>query len=177
MGGLYRERGSAAYIRIDPAVHIASAIDADANYLSEKQEVMNMGMVKEFKEFALNGNMVDMAVGIIMGGAIGGLVSSLIENMINPIIGMFTGGTDFGSMTAKIGEKVEVIDGADVVSPLLLKYGAFLASFINFLVLAFVIFMIAKMVNNAKKRMGVSDPEAGPSEVDLLTEIRDSLRK
>ena len=136
-----------------------------------------MGMVKEFKEFALNGNMVDMAVGIIMGGAIGGLVSSLIENMINPIIGMFSGGTDFGTMATKIGESKQMVDGVETIQPLMLKYGAFIASFINFLVLAFVIFMIAKMVNNAKKRMGMTEPEAGPSEVDLLTEIRDSLRK
>ena len=136
-----------------------------------------MGMVKEFKEFALNGSMVDMAVGIIMGGAIGGLVTSLIENMINPIIGMVSGGQDFASMVAKIGQKTEMVDGAEKIIPLELKYGAFISSFINFLVLAFVIFMIAKMVNNAKKRMGMTEPEAGPSEVDLLTEIRDSLRK
>lgn len=136
-----------------------------------------MGMVKEFKEFALNGSMVDMAVGIIMGGAIGTLVGSLIENMINPIIGMFMGGTDFGTMAAKIGEKTEMIEGVETVVPLNLKYGAFIASFINFLVLAFVIFMIAKMVNNAKKRMGLAGPADGPTEVDLLTEIRDSLRK
>ena len=136
-----------------------------------------MGMVKEFKEFALNGGMVDMAVGIIMGGAIGTLVGSLIENMINPVIGMFMGGTDFGSMMTKIGERTEVVDGVETIMPLNLKYGAFISSFINFLVLAFVIFIMIKMVNNAKKKMGIATDPDGPTEVDLLTEIRDSLRK
>jgi len=136
-----------------------------------------MGMVQEFKEFALNGSMVDMAVGIIMGGAIGSLSSSLIENMINPIIGMFMGGSDFGTLMTKIGEKTETVDGVDTITPLMLKWGAFISAFINFLVLAFVIFLMIKMVNNAKRRMGIASDPAGPSEVDLLTEIRDSLAK
>lgn len=134
-----------------------------------------MGMISEFKEFALKGNMVDMAVGIVMGGAVGTLVGSLVENLINPIVGVFTGGQDFGSLSAKIGERT-LEDGT--VEPLLLNYGAFIGAFINFLILAFVIFMIVKMVNNAKNAMGLAEEEAaGPSETDLLAEIRDALKR
>lgn len=139
-----------------------------------------MGMIKEFKEFALKGNMVDMAVGIVMGGAIGTLVGSMVENLISPIVGLFTGGVDLGGLSTKIGERtVENADGQQVVEDLVLNHGAFITAFINFIILAFVIFMIIKMVNNAKKAMNLVEPEAapGPSEVDLLTEIRDSLKK
>ena len=139
-----------------------------------------MGMISEFKEFALKGNMVDMAVGIVMGGAIGTLVGSMVENLINPIVGKFTGGVDLGSLQASIGERtVTNEEGVDVIEQLMLNYGAFVTSFINFLILAFVIFLIVKTVNNAKKAMGLDKPgaPAGPSEVDLLTEIRDSLQK
>lgn len=136
-----------------------------------------MGMVKEFKEFALGGNMVDMAVGIIMGGAIGTLIGSMIENLINPIVGLFMGGQDLSSLGTQIGEGKQMVDGVETTVPLILKYGSFIGAMINFLILAFVIFMLAKMVNNAKKRMGMPGPGEGPSEVDLLTEIRDSLNK
>lgn len=139
-----------------------------------------MGMIQEFKEFALKGNMVDMAVGIVMGGAVGTLVGSMVENLINPIVGLFTGGVDLSTLFTKIGERtVEDADGQQVVEDLVLNYGAFISAFINFLILAFVIFMIIKMVNNAKKAMNLVEEEApaGPSEVDLLTEIRDSLKK
>lgn len=134
-----------------------------------------MGMISEFKEFALKGNMVDMAVGIVMGGAVGTLVGSLVENLINPIVGVFTGGQDFSTFGIKIGEST--VDGK--VVPLELQIGSFIGAFINFLILAFVIFMIVKMVNNAKNAMGVAEEEApaGPTETELLTEIRDALKR
>ncbi len=133
-----------------------------------------MGMISEFKEFALKGNMVDMAVGIVMGGAVGTLVGSMVTNLINPIVGLFTGGQDFGAMATKIGESVDA-DGKTV--DLMLNYGAFISAFINFLILAFVIFIMVKVVNNAKKSMGMVEEEApaGPSDNDLLVEIRDAL--
>ena len=132
-----------------------------------------MGMISEFKEFALKGNMVDMAVGIVMGGAIGKVVGSLVSDMINPVVGMFTGGTDFGSMSTLLKEAEG--DG----EPLVLRWGAFIDAFIQFLILAFVVFLIVKAFNNAKKRLIAEKPPApaGPSEVELLTEIRDSLRR
>ncbi len=130
-----------------------------------------MGMISEFKEFALKGNMVDMAVGIVMGGAVGVLVTSLVENLINPIVGKFTGGVDFSKFGIKIGEN-------EAGEALNLGVGAFIGAFINFLILAFVIFMIIKIVNNAKKSMGIADEApAGPSDNDLLSEIRDALVK
>lgn len=135
-----------------------------------------MGMIQEFKEFALKGNLVDMAVGIVMGGAIGTLVGSMVENLINPLVGLATGGQDFAEFAIQIGQKTAE-DGT--VTPLLLNIGAFVGAFINFLILAFVIFMIIKVVNAAKKQLDLVEEEApaGPSEVDLLTEIRDSLKK
>ena len=133
-----------------------------------------MGMIKEFKEFALAGNMVDMAVGIVVGGAVGKLVGDMVENLINPVVGLFTGGVDFGHLQTQLNPTAA--EGADAIH---LKYGAFFSSFINFLILMLVIFIIVKAVNNAKKRLGMVKEKApaGPSEVDLLTEIRDALKK
>jgi large conductance mechanosensitive channel len=151
-----------------------------------------MGMISEFKEFALKGNMVDMAVGIVMGGAIGTLVGSMVSNLINPIVGLFTGGQDFSALSYPIGSREvaklddagkPVLDAAGEaimsVEPLMLNYGAFISAFINFIILAFVIFMIVKTVNNAKKAMDMEKEEApaGPSDNDLLVEIRDALKK
>ena len=150
-----------------------------------------MGMISEFKEFALKGNMVDMAVGIVMGGAVGGVVNSMVTNLINPIVGLFTGGQDLASLSTKIGSReVAVLDakGAPVMEndevvmkaeDLMLNYGAFITAFFNFLILAFVIFLIVKTVNNAKKAMGMTEEKApaGPSDNQLLTEIRDALVK
>ena len=138
-----------------------------------------MGMVQEFKEFALKGNMVDMAVGIVMGGAIGGLVKSMVDNLINPIVGLFTGGVDLSSLTITLKDAVPVTDGGEGVPALLFQYGSFITAFINFLILAFVIFMIVKAVNTAKQQLNLvkEAAPAGPSEVDLLKEIRDSLKR
>ena len=129
-----------------------------------------MGMIKEFKEFALGGSLVDMAVGIVMGGAIGTLVKAMIDNLISPLIGKFSGGVPFDQWGIPIGENAA--DG----SPLELKVGAFINAFIQFLVLALVIFIIVKMVNTAKKRM-LEEAPAGPTDTELLTEIRDALKR
>ena len=134
-------------------------------------------MFKEFREFALGGSLMDMAIGIIMGGAIGALVGSMIENLINPIVGLFMGGQDLSSLTMKIGEGMQMVDGVETPVPLMLNYGAFIGALINFLILAFVIFMLARMINNAKKKMGMPMPGDGPTDIDLLTEIRDSLKR
>ena len=135
-----------------------------------------MGMIQEFKEFALKGNMVDMAVGIVLGGAVGKLVGSMVDNLINPIVGLFTGGGDLARGGIQIGKTVAE-DGTEV--PVLLNIGAFVSAFIDFLILAFVIFMIVKMVNAAKQALVAEKPAvpAGPSEVELLQEIRDSLKR
>lgn len=132
-----------------------------------------MGMIQEFKEFALKGNMVDMAVGIVMGAAVGKLVGSLVENMINPVVGVFLGGTDLG----QFGYVLKPAEGD--AAALVLRWGDFINAFIQFLILAFVVFMIIKAVNAAKRQLNLvkEAAPAGPSEVDLLTEIRDALQK
>jgi len=127
-----------------------------------------MGMLKEFKEFALKGNMIDMAVGIIIGGAIGKLVGSLVNDVIMPPIGVLMGGVDFTDLGYTL--KAAAGDAPAVV----LKYGAFIQNFIDFMILAFAIFMMIKMINSMKKK---EEEPAPSSEEVLLTEIRDLLRK
>ncbi len=132
-----------------------------------------MGMLKEFKEFALKGNMIDMAVGIIIGGAVGKLVTSLVNDVIMPPIGVIMGGTDFSGIGYTLKE------AAGDAPAVVLKYGAFIQSFIDFMILAFAIFMMIKMINSMKKKEEAApeeDPAPSNEEV-LLTEIRDLLSK
>ncbi len=132
-----------------------------------------MGMISEFKDFALKGNMVDMAVGIIIGGAFGTIVKSLVEDVIMPPIGMVTGGVDFSNMGYIVGQDAK---GADI----LIKYGNFLNALIAFLIVAFVLFMLVKGMNKAKAKMMQEEaetPKAPPAQEVLLTEIRDLLKK
>ena len=132
-----------------------------------------MGMIKEFKEFALKGNLVDMAIAFVMGAAFGKVTSSFIDGMVMPAIGMLTGGVDFNDM--KYVLKVAEGDNAEVA----IKYGAFITVAIEFLVVAFVMFMVIKAMNNMKKKEAeapAAPPE--PSSTDkLLAEIRDAVRK
>lgn len=150
-----------------------------------------MGLIKEFKEFAMKGSLVDMAVGIVVGGATSTLVGSMIDNLINPITSLFMGSGGLSGLKAKIGEGSfeKVVNGVaqkdpegNVImetGPLYLKYGAFLDAGLKFLILMAVIFMIIKVVNSAKEAAGLDEPEApsGPSDNDLLVEIRDALAK
>lgn len=121
-----------------------------------------MSLVSEFKEFAMRGSLVDMAVGIIIGAAIGKVVSALVDNMLMPVIGMALGGKDFSSLAWSIGE-------ANI------GYGAFIQAMIDFLIIAFVIFMLLRALNNLRDSSS-SDDDSDQSEVELLTEIRDLLK-
>ena len=122
-----------------------------------------MGMVSEFKEFAMKGSMMDMAAGIIIGAAIGKMVGALVDNILMPIIGAAMGGVDFSSLSMKVGEAA-------------IGYGAFIQALIDFLIIAFVIFMILRTINSLKKKE--EEAPAEPAEdVALLTEIRDLLKK
>ena len=138
-----------------------------------------MGMIKEFKEFAMKGNVVDMTVGIVIGGAFGGIVKSLVNDVIMPPIGMMLGKVDFSKM--KYVLKEAAMEGDKVIDAVAINYGAFINVVINFIIVAFAIFMVVKLMNNAKKRMEKEKEEAPkedpkPSdEVVLLTEIRDAL--
>lgn len=132
-----------------------------------------MGMISEFKDFAVKGNMLDMAVGIIIGGAFGTIISSLVGDVIMPIIGFFAGGLDFSQLGYNLGA------GADG-EPVVVKYGLFFNALIAFIIVAFVLFMIIKSVNKAKEAAGMADEEAEeetPRQEVLLEEIRDALKR
>lgn len=139
-------------------------------------------MLKEFKEFALRGNLVDMAIAFVMGGAFGKIVTAFVDGMVMPLVGLLTAGKDFSKLVWEIkpGSK-EVIDASGQVTsaalePVAIKYGAFITVAIDFIIVAFVMFMIVKGINKMKKAQPVVDP--GPSnEEKLLMEIRDALKK
>ena len=141
-------------------------------------------MLNEFKAFIAKGNVMDMAVGIIVGAAFTAIVSSMVADLINPIIGLFTGGVDFTNNYAVLSGDVPAgasLEAAREAGASVFAYGSFLMAVINFLIIAFVVFMV-KMVNRiksaAEKPKDVA-PEvpAGPSELDVLLEIRDQLAK
>jgi large conductance mechanosensitive channel len=129
-----------------------------------------MSLASEFKEFAMKGNVVDMAVGVIIGAAFGKIVSSLVENVIMPPLGKMLSGVDFADMASTIGQAP---DGA----PILLKYGAFLQTIFDFVIIAFVLFLALKGINKLKKPAPNAPPPAPPRSEVLLEEIRDLLKK
>ena len=138
-----------------------------------------MGMIKEFKEFAMRGNVIDMAVGIVIGGAFGGIVTSLVNDVIMPPIGMLMSGVDFSKMGLVLKEASTGADGKEQAA-VVLGYGKFINAGINFLIVAFAIFMVVKLMNEAKKRFEsekpAAPPAAPPADIQLLTEIRDALK-
>ncbi|MGB5255764.1 MAG: large-conductance mechanosensitive channel protein MscL [Woeseiaceae bacterium] len=127
-------------------------------------------MLKEFKDFAMRGNVVDMAVGIIIGAAFGKIVSSLVSDVIMPPIGMAMGGVDFSNLAISLGE------GAEAAS---INYGVFINTVLDFLIVAFAIFMVIKGLNSMKKKEEEkpAEPPKPSKEEVLLTEIRDLLAK
>ncbi len=132
-----------------------------------------MGMISEFKDFAVKGNVVDMAVGIIIGAAFGKIVASFVNDILMPPIGVMIGGVDFAQLAVTIKEAAE---GAEAVT---INYGAFIQSCVDFLIVAFAIFMAVKVMNSLKKKEEEKPEEpAKPAEdIVLLTEIRDLLQK
>ena len=128
-----------------------------------------MGFIKEFKEFAMKGNVMDMAVGVIIGGAFGKIVSSLVDDVLMPLIGKITGGVDFTSLAVTLGE------GENAAK---LNYGTFIQNIIDFLIIAFCIFLMIKGMNKlSKKKEEEPAPEPEPSnEEKLPAEIRDLLK-
>jgi large conductance mechanosensitive channel len=140
-----------------------------------------MGLVSEFKTFAMRGNVMDMAIGIIIGGAFGKIVASFVNDVIMPPIGLLVGGVDFSEL--KVVMKEAVMQGTEIVTPAVtLNYGSFVNSVIDFLIIAFAIFMMIKAMNNMKKKEEVAPapapaPPEPSNEEKLLTEIRDLLKK
>jgi len=139
-----------------------------------------MSMMSEFKDFALKGNVMDMAVGIIIGGAFGKIVASLVNDLLMPLVGLAMGGVSFADLYAALdGNTYESLAVAEEAGAAVFKYGAFIQSSIDFVIIAFVIFMMVKAMNNMRKKQEEA-PAAPPEpseEVTLLTEIRDSLAK
>ena len=139
-----------------------------------------MSMVSEFKDFAMKGNVMDMAVGIIIGGAFGKIIASLVGDVLMPVIGKFMGGISFTDMYKALdGNTYESLAAAEEAGAALMKYGSFFQNIVDFVIIAFVIFMIIRSMNKAKKaEEEAPEAPAEPSdEVKLLTEIRDSLSK
>lgn len=129
-------------------------------------------MLKEFRDFAMRGNVVDLAVGVIIGGAFGKIVSSVVNDIIMPFLGLLTGGIDLS------GLKYIIREGVDGLPPLAIKYGMFLQSVIDFVIIAFSIFLFIKVLMKLKKEEKTDAAPAAPKEeVVLLSEIRDLLKK
>jgi large conductance mechanosensitive channel len=131
-----------------------------------------MGMLQEFKEFAIKGNVIDLAVGVIVGAAFGKIVSSFVADVVMPPIGVMVGGVDFSKLAVTLKEKVGDVPAVT------LNYGVFLQTIVDFTIIAFVIFMVIKMINSLKRAEAAAPeaPHAPTKEELLLTEIRDLLR-
>jgi len=129
-------------------------------------------MMSEFKNFAMRGNVVDMAVGIVIGGAFGKIVSSFVNDVLMPPIGMMMGGVDFSELAVVLKE------ASGEAAAVTLNYGIFVQTVLDFLIIAFAIFMVIKAMNNMKKKEeeAPAEPPKPSAEVELLTEIRDSLK-
>ncbi|NCT94092.1 MAG: large-conductance mechanosensitive channel protein MscL [Chitinophagaceae bacterium] len=145
-----------------------------------------MGMLKEFKEFAMRGNLVDIAVAFVMGASFGKIVTSFVDGIVMPIIGTLTGGVDFSDKVIVLKDAVaEVKDAAGTVvtkaaDAVTIKYGLFITNLFDFIVVAFAVFLVIKAINRMKKAepAAAPAPPPGPTESEkLLAEIRDSLKK
>lgn len=140
-------------------------------------------MIKEFRDFIARGNVMDMAVGIIIGAAFTAIVSSMVADLINPIISLIIGGIDFSGMYVLLGSgEFASITAAEEAGAAVFAYGRFIMAVVNFLIIAFVVFMLVKAVNRArdaaiKKPVPEAEAHAGPTELEILMEIRDALKK
>ena len=134
-----------------------------------------MSFISEFKEFAMRGNVIDMAVGVVIGGAFGKIVSSLVGDVIMPVVGVLTGGVNFTDLKLTLKEAAE---GAPAVT---INYGSFIQTMVDFLIIAFCIFCVIKALNTLKNKLPKEEPATAepetPADIALLTEIRDLLKK
>ncbi len=139
-----------------------------------------MSMVKEFKEFAVKGNVIDMAVGLIIGAAFKAIVSSFVKDVVMPPIGKALGGVDFAKLFINLSEtSYATLAEATAASAPVIKYGVFIQTVVDFIIIAFVIFMVVKGINASKKKEeeAPAEPAPTPEDIVLLREIRDSLKK
>ncbi len=135
-----------------------------------------MGMMSEFKEFAMRGSVVDLAVGVVIGTAFGKIVSSLVDGVVMPLVGLLLGGVNFSQLSITLKDAVIGPDGKETAAAVLLKYGAFIQTVVDFLIIAFVIFLAIKALNSLKRKQAEAPPAAPPDDIRLLTEIRDALK-
>lgn len=136
-----------------------------------------MGIASEFKEFALKGNVMDLAVGVIIGGAFGKIVDSLVGDIVMPVVGKIFGGLDFAnSFIPLAGQTATTLAEAKKAGPVL-AYGNFITILINFVILAFVIFLMVRQMNRMKREAPAAPPAPPAEDIVLLREIRDALKK
>ncbi|MET4578761.1 large conductance mechanosensitive channel protein MscL [Ottowia thiooxydans] len=137
-----------------------------------------MGIISEFKEFAIKGNAMDLAVGVIIGAAFGKIVDSIVGDLIMPIAGKVVGGLDFSNYYIPLAGQASGLALVEAKKlGAVFAYGSFITILVNFLILAFIIFLMVKQINRLKKAEPAPAPEAPPEEVELLREIRDSLKR
>lgn len=142
-----------------------------------------MGMLQEFKEFAVKGNVIDLAVGVIIGGAFGKIVTSMVEDVIMPIVGAVFGNLDFTNLYVALGKVPDgtpaTLAGLKAAGVPTLAYGSFITVALNFTIMAFIIFIMVKQINRLKRQAPEAPPAAPvvPEDIALLREIRDSLKK
>lgn len=139
-----------------------------------------MSIIQEFKAFAMRGNVVDLAVGVVIGGAFGKIVNSLVTDVVMPVVGSLVGGADFKHLYLNLGsETYASLEAAEKAGAPLLKYGAFINSVVDFTIIAFAIFMAVKVINRLKREEPTAPaaPAPTPEDILLLREIRDTLKK
>lgn len=135
-------------------------------------------MLKEFKEFIMTGNVIDLAVAVILAGAIGLVINGFVGDIMMPIVGHFAGGVDFADLKVVLDEAVVAADGTVTKAENAIMYGKWVNAIINLIIVGFVLFMMVKAYNKSKKPVVEEAPaDPGPSEIDLLKEIRDALKK
>lgn len=140
-----------------------------------------MGFIQEFKQFAMRGNVIDLAVGVVIGGAFGKIVDSLVKDVIMPPVGALLGGVDFKHLYLNLGStSYDTMEAAEKAGAPLIKYGAFINSMVDFTIIAFAIFVAVKAINKLQRQRQEEPPAAPPptpEDILLLREIRDALKK
>lgn len=136
-------------------------------------------MFKEFKDFIMTGNVIDLAVAVILAGAVGAVVKGFVSDIVMPVVGFFTGGVDFSYMKYVLAEAVVDAEGAVVTAENAIMYGRWVTSIISLIMIGLVLFLIVKAYNASKKKEeeAAPAPPAGPTEIELLAQIRDALKK